>query len=969
LWIVTLAASVALARQVMRRRGLPARLFLGMVASLAVFQIHVSAWLLSFLLIQLWPGLAGTDLPQRIWALWPLDVSAAVLFACLTLHLFLVFPVLSRLLRCWPWSPLLFYVPGGILAILALTPIWAPPGTTTAPFLRASWPQIFFIAVALGLAVARLLIIYFSRASARVRRQLNWLLWGLGLGGGLLVVFDCMPVMLGWPSLATTVPGLRQLPILIVLASFAVALHRPQFLSALADRWGLFTNNARLYGEMEKRATELTMLATVSSAISSSLDLEYVLRTIVESVIEVVNCDKSAIFELSEDRKCLRLRMSKGLSRRYIEEAREIPVDASSRAQAVKIHEPLIVPDIRDDERLAHLVELSREEGYRAIVDMPLIGRQGILGILSVYFDQVHHPVASELEVLTTFATQAAIAIENARLYATAMQERDRARHLYQRTNAALARRVEELTAIEQISRQLTATLDLQQVMDLLLERALQATGAHRGVISLYEADKHNVRLLAQEGYPAWLERYRTERWPDDRGITGRVARTRMPALVSDVTQDPDYVEGAPTSRSQATVPVVHKGEVIGIITVESDRLAAFTAEHLRFVELLADHAAIGINNATLFQQVMEGRDRMEAVLNSTRDAVLFFDHDGHLALANRRVHELLGPDIEAWFRSVDVVAEARDPRSQIYKWTELDVNEVQKAITHRDRGDGLLEIDFHLQANDTRYYLEAASSPVVGGGGKALGWVVVLRNMTIQEELEQFREDLTSMVIHNLQGPLTAVIGSLETLQDFDDISDEMADDLLRIALESSRKLYGRIESLLWLRRLEDSAMPLDLQPIPLPGVICTVMEEYLPTSKRAGIAMHTQIEDDLPPVVVDEEVIGRVFGNLLDNALKYTPGNGRIEVRAHRVNSQDKPHVLCAVADTGPGIPPQVQNAIFGKFRRGEQEWHGRRKGMGIGLHYCTLAVEAHGGRIWVESEEGKGSTFYFTLPLEAR
>jgi signal transduction histidine kinase len=193
-----------------------------------------------------------------------------------------------------------------------------------------------------------------------------------------------------------------------------------------------------------------------------------------------------------------------------------------------------------------------------------------------------------------------------------------------------------------------------------------------------------------------------------------------------------------------------------------------------------------------------------------------------------------------------------------------------------------------------------------------------------------------------------------------------EMADQLLCIALESGRKLYSRIESLLWLRRLEDSQMPLQLEPLPLAGLVHGVMEEYMAMADMTGIELRAWLPPDLPPVMVDGEVIGRVFSNLLDNALKYTPAEGRVEVQAEL--SKDRLHesVLCAVTDTGPGIAESVRDAIFGKFHRGQETWAGRRRGMGIGLHYCKLAVEAHGGRIWVESREGEGSTFYFTLPL---
>ena len=1194
LWFVTLGVSIVLARQVMRRRDLAARLFFGMILALAVHQILSLTWFLSLPLAQLFPEAVGSDLPARVRALWPIKIGAVVIFACLTLHLFLVFPTQSRLLRRWGWSILLVYAPGILLAFLSVTHALVPP-EAGPQFLHTIWPQVFFATAVIGLALSRLLIIYFARATPRVQQQLTWLLWGLGLSCGMVLVVYAVPATMHSPALADLVPGLAQLPILILLSAFGVSMQRYQvfdagtiisrslvyatlvilltlvylatgsflgylfsllldgrpaspytatiltalvitlaalplrdriqrvvdriffrqrtshrqgleefsrvlttrlelpslletvalqieevffplsltvvlgreeegyrvvlsrgrlaihrrwragarfaaadpvpmhltalrrplclahpgadvpgnareaweevaaagvrvlvpmhirgklagwfvlgpklaelpytmsdlnFLRAVADQASVALENARLYGEMQQRATELAMLATISSVISSSLDLEQVLNTIVESVIKVVDCDKSAIFELSEDGHYLSLRLARGLSPEYVEQARKLQVGVNNRTLAVTTEGLLIIPNVQKDPRMAPVIDVISLGGYCGLVDVPLAGREGVLGVLSVYFDHVHHPTESELELLTTFANQAAIAIENARLYARAMQERDRATQLYQRTDAALARRVDELTAIEQIGRQLTATLDLQQVMDAVLEGMLQATQADRGVISLYDQGKRTVWQLAQVGYPPELNRYRAEPWPDNMGITGRVARTGIPALVPDVSKDPDYVAGAPTTQSEISVPVVHKGQVIGIVTVESDRPGAFGVEHLRFAELLADHAAIGMNNAQLFQQVMEGRDRLEAILNSTRDAVIFMDNSGHLLLTNRRVRELLGAELEAWIWSVDLIGEARAETSTLYQWTDLDVSRLSAAANAGRPAEEGLELAFHLQVGDDRRYIELTASPVLGSSEQTLGWVAVVRDMTHQQELEQFREDLTSMVIHNLQGPLAAVIGSLETLQEFEEISQEMTDELLRIALESGRRLYARIESLLWLRRLEDSTMPLDRQPIPLSGLVHNVIEEYLSTSTRVGVTIEGDLALDLPPVMVDEEVIGRVFSNLLDNALKYTPCQGGVEVGAHLSNSSSTPWIVCSVADTGPGISPALQGTLFGKFRRADESWRGRRKGMGIGLHYCKLAVEAHGGRIWVESEEGKGSTFYFTLPIE--
>ena len=740
------------------------------------------------------------------------------------------------------------------------------------------------------------------------------------------------------------------------------------FLSMMADQSCVALENAHLYGAMQQRATELAMVAMVSSAISSSLDLESVLQTIVESVIQVVGCDKSAIFELDEDGYKLSLRMARGLSPTYVENSLQLQVDRDTRAFSVATGVPLVVPDIEVEPRLAGLRSLAHQEGFRGVIDLPLVGRRGLFGVLTVYFAGVHHPSTSEMEVLTTFASQAATAIENARLYAAVSRERDRATRLYEQSDAALAQRVEELTAIEEVSRQLTSTLELQRVMEPVLERTMQATGAERGVISLYEPEQHGLRLLAQSGYPPEMRRYQIEPWPDDRGITGRVARSGVTALVPDVTHDADYFPAVPETQSQIGVPIVHDHTVIGVITLESDRPAAFTPEQVRFVELLARHAAIGMNNAQLFQQVTEARDRLQAVLNSTRDAVIVLDITGHAILINPRAGEMLGPTVEEWLWQNDSLDLGGLMESGLVQ--DMDADAAGLAPIYRglsDRPAEAIDIAFSLSRDGRRRYVEGTTSPVVSTSGQVMGRVVVLRDVTHQHELEQFREDMTSMLIHDLQGPLAAIISSLEILHDDYQVDSGAPGELVRIGLGSGRKLLGRIESLLRIRQLEEKQVRLELRTVPLHEVIQPVVQEYRPTATAAKITMEVNLASGLPPVVVDEEIIGRLFGNLLDNALKYTPAGGRIEIRASLESSAEGPHALCAVADTGPGIAAEAQEAIFERFQRGAKPQPGRRGGTGIGLTYCRLAVEAHGGRIWVESQVGQGSVFYFTLPVD--
>jgi two-component system, NtrC family, sensor histidine kinase KinB len=382
---------------------------------------------------------------------------------------------------------------------------------------------------------------------------------------------------------------------------------------------------------------------------------------------------------------------------------------------------------------------------------------------------------------------------------------------------------------------------------------------------------------------------------------------------------------------------------------------------------LLASHAAIGMNNARLFRQVTEARDRLQAVLNSTHDVVIVQDVTGRLILANPRTAELFGAAAAEWLwlnNPLDPDQLTAGSRDQ--GW-ETDTGHLVEIIRHmNDQPEEAIDVAFSFGDDRDRRYVQGTASPVISATGQVIGRVAVLRDVTHQHDLEQFREDMTSMLIHDLQGPLAAIISSLEVLREDYGMDSGAPGELVRIGLGSGRKLLGRIESLLRIRQLEERQVRLDLQSVPLHELIQPVVQEYRPTAAAAKIDMQVNLASDLPPVVVDEEIIGRLFGNLLDNALKYTPSGGRIEIRGSLESSADGPYALCAVADSGPGIAAEAQEAIFERFRRGAKPQPGRRGGTGIGLTYCRLAVEAHGGRIWVESEVGRGSTFYFTLPV---
>ena len=246
---------------------------------------------------------------------------------------------------------------------------------------------------------------------------------------------------------------------------------------------------------------------------------------------------------------------------------------------------------------------------------------------------------------------------------------------------------------------------------------------------------------------------------------------------------------------------------------------------------------------------------------------------------------------------------------------------------------------------------------------------MLVLHDVSEEHELQQLRDDLTNMIIHDLRSPLSSVLGSLQLLDDMIEPRSPAAPErqALTIATRSTRKLLDLVNSLLDISKLTSGQVTIESAPATLSSVIDLAIERLSSLAADSGIIIRKQIAGNLPSVLIDEDKISRVLINLLDNALKYTPTDGRITILAERWPTADRqrPMVCCTVRDTGPGIPPEFRDRVFERFVQVTGQT-GRRRGTGLGLSFCKLAVEAHGGKIWVsEGPGGKGSEFSFTLP----
>lgn len=225
----------------------------------------------------------------------------------------------------------------------------------------------------------------------------------------------------------------------------------------------------------------------------------------------------------------------------------------------------------------------------------------------------------------------------------------------------------------------------------------------------------------------------------------------------------------------------------------------------------------------------------------------------------------------------------------------------------------------------------------------------------------EALKEQLTHLLIHDLNGPLSALKVNLSILlAGMEGPLRPSQEGILTSALANAEHLARLIRTLLDIARLEEGRLPVKREPVSLRALAAAACAEQQPAFRARGVALEVVIPADLPPVVGDEDLLGRTVDNLLRNALQFTPPGGRVTISARA----EAGGVTLMVRDTGEGIPAAFREKIFDKFAQVEVGAHGRRRGTGLGLTFCRLAVEAHEGRIWVESEEGRGSCFFVAL-----
>ncbi len=733
-----------------------------------------------------------------------------------------------------------------------------------------------------------------------------------------------------------------------VIGCLAVFTHSQQVLFSEADL-GLFSTisgqvgvaiaNALLHEKLSQRAAQLEAINQFSIDVSRSLDMGHVYSNVCRAVTGVVNASRSAVFTLDLGQGTIILAHSDGLSEAFVRENQSFYFADDGRARCLHTGKPDLVRDTGKINYEPNYAELLQQEGIAALGSFPLVSPDGQIGYLAVYYDDRHFFSSEELELLGSFAAQAALAVSNARLH--------------QRTDMALSRRVHQLSVLEAISRELAAATHSDLLFDLILDQAMEFTNSTWGMFSIYDAETELLEVKVQRGYHSAVKSPLT-----GQGIPGNSAIQQIAINIPDLRLESDHQDFTlGRARSHLSVPLLNQSSVTGVLSLESEGEHAFSDMDVAFISQLANQAAAALQNARLFSDVSTMRDRLSAVLNSVLEGIVLFDRNWRVILTNRAVAGITGLEPgEIAGLDVDAMPELMHRRLGIKDGVPL-IRDLHGPSTQR----------VVIDCPSGEKVVERSIVAVQGDSDRMVGWMLVLRDLTDELRVVQERELITETLIHDLRSPISAVLGALEvvesTLPAEQEGDLEMSQQGVHVARRGAQRVLALVESLLDIARMHSGKMELTCTLVRLQSIAAGVVNEFLPQSLEYGVILQNRIPSDLPKVYIDQVKIARVMTNLIDNALKYSPSGAQVVISG---DIRPAGTICVRVSDSGPGIPVEYREKIFERFGQIPGS-RGRRRGTGLGLTFCKLAVEAHGGRIWVEANSADGSDFVFTLPLD--
>ncbi|MBN1371719.1 MAG: GAF domain-containing protein [Anaerolineaceae bacterium] len=501
------------------------------------------------------------------------------------------------------------------------------------------------------------------------------------------------------------------------------------------------------------------------------------------------------------------------------------------------------------------------------------------------------------------------------------------------RATQNLQRRLDELETLERLGRTITSSLDLDSVLSTIVDAAVELTGAEEGSLLLLDEETGDLYMRASRNFQD--EFVRTFRLPIKDTLAGSVIRSGQPVLLDENT--PQKIKTSYLVQSLLYVPLSVGGRTFGVMGVDnrSNRMP-FTNHHLKLLSALAEFAVIALENSRLYTDRITEHKRLEAILTGVRDGVVVIDQEHRLTLVNEVVREALQLGEENLM--------GRPFREVFNQPALLDLLEgFGKSASNRSE----------LTVEDGRVF-NALISPI-----PQVGIVFTLSDITNLKKLDRIKTDFVNTVSHDLRSPLTAILGYVELVERAGSINDLQRDFIRRVQV-SVHNITSLVDDLLDLGRIE-SGFDSRKEALLLDQIIQYSVDVFKKRIAEKGHKLEIDLPTPYPPLYGNPVQMRQMVDHMLENAIKYTPSEGTI-----KISSQVEEHqVIIQFSDSGQGIPALDLPYIFDKFYRASNAT-GDVSGTGLGLAIVKSIVENHDGRIWVDSQPGKGTTFTIVLPV---
>lgn len=686
---------------------------------------------------------------------------------------------------------------------------------------------------------------------------------------------------------------------------------------------------------VETYPTSLDLLCKVSKEFAAESDLGTVLNRVLSLSIEHVGAISGSIVVLDDQKQPMETAfLMPGFQPDNRLLQLHVTFEYGLAGWVARTEKPVLMNDTSRDERWLQRPDDSAEgTGSKSAISVPIIAREQLVGIMTLVHSLSGFFTEDHLQLVQTIADQAGMAIVNARLN----EEHQR------------QMRTENVWAEYAVA--ISMSLDLDDVFQRLFNGISQALNPEQAwICQVYPLENElEYRAVSSHSQKNLLGK----RIPIGSGILGWVVRNERGVIVPDIWLDkrfqPDIdmdVVGDQPSRAFICAPIRSEGHIVGVIAASASPSVSFNPTHLKILEGIGAMTGAAIRQVHFYQESQVAQKRYLELFEHNVDPILLSDHFGKITNVNRRACSMIKASEKQLINSH--VADLFNMKQA----SDFHLPEI--SITKPGIFDAILRTHLGREIPVEVYLRE------IPDGSMQLHWT--FRELSERKDLDQVKEDLIEMVYHDLRSPLSNVISSLETL-DAMRFADQTIDSLLKIALRSTEHVQRLTNSLLDINRLEagqkignqSQVNPADLLEYGVGAIHLLTIDKQ--------ILIHVKIRENLGYLWVDEDMIRRVIINLLENAVKFTSSKGKIWVGAKRMRKM----ILFWVKDFGPGISPSKREQIFEKFVRLQTQEKSR--GLGLGLAYCRLAVQAHGGEIWVESQPGEGACFKFTLPITSK